>query len=85
MNKLMTVAFLAGLVSCQMPLRSEAQQSQQSIFRDAQGRTIGTATQSNGTTIFRNSRGVTTGTSSVSNGTTIYRDAQGRVQGTKSR
>jgi hypothetical protein len=78
------VLVLAGLTSCQMPLRSAEAQGQQ-IYRDAQGRTIGTATQSNGTTIYRDSRGVTTGTSSVSNGTTIYRDAQGRVQGTKSR
>jgi len=55
------------------------------IFRDAQGRTIGTASQSNGTTIFRDAQGRTTGTATNSNGIVIYRDSQGRATGTATR
>jgi YD repeat-containing protein len=54
----------------------------QTIFRDAQGRIIGTATTSNGTKIYRDAQGKTTGTATINNGTTIYRDAQGRTTGT---
>jgi YD repeat-containing protein len=60
--------------------------AQQQTFRDAQGRTVGTATKSGNTTIFRDSQGRTTGTATIdSQGTTIFRDSQGRTTGTTSR
>jgi len=58
---------------------------EQEIFRDAQGRTIGTASRSNGTVIYRDSQGRTTGTATNSNGVVIYRDSQGRTTGTATR
>jgi YD repeat-containing protein len=61
-------------------------QAQQSTFRDASGRTIGTVTtDSNGTKTFRDGSGRTTGTATTdSNGTTTFRDASGRTTGTAS-
>jgi hypothetical protein len=62
----------------------------QTTFRDASGRTVGTATtDSQGTTTFRDAGGRTTGTATHSNqgsagGTTTFRDAQGRTTGTAS-
>jgi uncharacterized protein RhaS with RHS repeats len=58
--------------------------AQQSTFRDAGGRTVGTASRdSQGSTTFRDAGGRTTGTSSRdSQGTTTYRDAGGRTTGT---
>jgi hypothetical protein len=58
--------------------------AQQTVIRDAGGRTIGTASRdSQGTTVFRDSRGSTTGTASPSgSGTTTFRDASGRTTGT---
>lgn len=56
----------------------------QSTFRDAGGRTVGTATRdSQGTTTFRDAGGRTTGTASRdSQGNTTFRDAGGRTTGT---
>ena len=54
-----------------------------STYRDAQGRTTGTATTSGNTTTYRDAQGRVTGTATTSGGTTTYRDAQGRVTGTK--
>jgi hypothetical protein len=64
-----------------------AQSSPQTTFRDAGGRTIGTATTNNGgsgvTTTFRDAGGRTTGTATTtSGGLTTYRDAGGRTTGT---
>jgi len=58
----------------------------QTTFRDASGRTTGTATtDSNGTTTFRDAGGRTTGTATRdSNGTTTFRDGTGRTTGTAS-
>ena len=58
-------------------------QAQQTVFRDAGGRTVGTATRdSQGTTVFRDARGRTTGTATrSSSGTTTFRDASGRTIG----
>lgn len=58
----------------------------QTTFRDASGRTIGTVTtDSNGTKTFRDASGRTTGTATRdSNGTTTFRDASGRTTGTAS-
>jgi hypothetical protein len=58
----------------------------QTTFRDASGRTIGTATtNSQGTTTFRDAGGRTTGTVTTdSNGTKTFRDATGRTTGTAS-
>ena len=54
-------------------------------FRDAQGRTTGTATQSStGKTTFRDAQGRMTGTSNTSGSKTTCRDAQGRLTGTSS-
>ena len=58
----------------------------QTTFRDASGRTIGTVTtDSNGTKTFRDISGRTIGTATRdSNGTTTFRDASGRTTGTAS-
>ena len=55
-------------------------------FRDAGGRTIGTATtDANGTKTFRDANGRITGTATRdSNGTTTFREATGRTTGTAS-
>ena len=56
----------------------------QTTFRDASGRTIGTATRdSAGSTTFRGADGRTTGTASRdTQGTTTFRDAGGHTTGT---
>jgi hypothetical protein len=61
-----------------------AQQSPQTVIRDASGRTIGTATtDSQGTTVLRDSRGSTTGTASRDGqGTTTFRNDRGMTTGT---
>lgn len=61
-----------------------AQQSPQTVIRDAGGRTIGTATtSSSGQTTFRDSRGSTTGTASPDGqGTTTFRNERGQTTGT---
>ena len=84
MTKPLALALLVALASCQVPLRNaEAQQSPQQTYRDAGGRTIGTATQSGNQTIYRDSGGRTTGSATTdSQGNTVYRDAGGRTQGT---
>ena len=55
------------------------------VWRDAQGRVMGTATTDKyGKTTYRDSMGRTRGTSTTDKyGKTTYRDAQGRVQGTQ--
>jgi YD repeat-containing protein len=65
-------------------LHATAAAAQQSTFRDASGRTIGTVTtDSNGMKTFRDGSGRTTGTATRdSNGTTTFRDASGRTTGT---
>jgi hypothetical protein len=86
MKSLTALTLLVALASCQFPLRNAAaQQSPQQVYRDASGRTIGTATQSGNQTIYRDSGGRTTGSSAVdSQGNTVFRDAGGRTQGTLS-
>ena len=75
------------LIAILLAIASTAAQAQQTTFRDAGGRTIGTATRdSQGTTVFRDARGRTTGTSSRDGqGTTTFRDAGGRTIGRSSR
>ena len=60
--------------------------AQQTVVRDAQGRTVGTVTtDSAGTKTFRDGSGRTTGTATRdSGGTTTFRDSQGRTTGTAS-
>jgi hypothetical protein len=75
------------LSSCQVPLRN-ADAQQQTVIRDASGRTVGTASRdSQGTTTFRDAGGRTTGSASPngSTGTTTFRDAGGRTTGSLSR
>jgi len=86
MKFLAIAALLLLVASCQMPLRSaEAQQSPQQTFRDASGRTLGTATTSGNQTIYRDDRGRTTGSATVdSAGNTVSRDNRGRTTGTLS-
>jgi hypothetical protein len=87
-TRFLIIAAALLLASCQMPLRNAA--AQQTIVRDAGGRTIGTAsTDSQGTTTFRDSRGSTTGTATHSDqgsagSTTTFRDAGGRTTGSAS-
>jgi hypothetical protein len=78
-------ALIAAIALIAISLSTRYAGAQQSVYRDAQGRTIGTATTTSGTTVYRDERGRTTGSSNVINGMTIYRDTQGRVQGTKSK
>jgi hypothetical protein len=55
----------------------------QQVFRDAGGRTIGTATHSGNQTTFRDASGRTTGTATTdSQGTTTFRDAGSRTTAT---
>jgi hypothetical protein len=72
------IIFVASMLMC-LPAFA-----QQSTFRDAGGRTVGTATRdSQGTTTFRDAGGRTTGTASRdSQGNTTFRDAGGRTTGT---
>jgi YD repeat-containing protein len=80
MKKLMIAILLAGVAAT-------AAHAQQTTFRDAGGRAIGTATRnSEGTTTFRDARGRTTGTATRDGqGTTVYRDARGRTIGRSGR
>jgi hypothetical protein len=74
---LLTIAFVLAATDL-----AAAQQSPQTVIRDAGGRTIGTATtDSGGQTTFRDSRGMTTGTASRdSQGT--FRNDRGLTTGT---
>jgi hypothetical protein len=76
--------FLTGIAALLLATGTAHAQNMQT-FRDAQGRTVGTATKSNNVTIFRDAQGRTTGTATTnSQGTTIFRDSQGRTTGTTS-
>jgi len=62
-----------------------AVRAQQTVIRDAAGRTVGTTTQSGNQTVIRNAGGRTIGTSTDYPGTdTVLRDAGGRTIGTVS-
>jgi hypothetical protein len=79
---------LAVLAAINLALASiTGARSQQTTFRDAGGRTTGTAsTDSGGQTTFRDAGGRTTGTASRdSQGNTTFRDAGGRTTGTRGR
>ena len=75
------------LIAILLAISATAAQAQQTVFRDAGGRTVGTTTlDSQGTTVFRDARGRTTGTASRdTSGTTTFRDAGGRTIGRSSR
>jgi hypothetical protein len=78
--------FLTGIAVLFLATGTAYAGEQDQIFRDSQGRTIGTASKSGNMTIFRDSQGRTTGTATTdSQGTTIFRDSQGRTTGTKSK
>lgn len=66
---------------------SIASAQSKTTYRDASGRTTGSATtNSSGKTTYRDSSGRTTGSSSTnSSGKTTYRDASGRTTGTSSK
>jgi hypothetical protein len=76
---LLTIVFVLAATDL-----AAAQQSPQTVIRDAAGRTVGTATtDSGGQTTFRDSRGMTTGTASRdSQGTTTFRNDRGLTTGT---
>ena len=60
-------------------------QAANAIYRDSSGRSIGTASTSNGRTTYRDRSGRSIGTAtSQSNGSVIFRDASGRQVGTAS-
>lgn len=82
---LVAVALTFAVVVTVTVLAAYAQQSPQSVFRDASGSTIGTATKSGNTTTFRDNRGRTTGTATTdSQGSTTFRDSGGRTTGSAS-
>ncbi len=66
---------------------SIASAQSKTTYRDASGRTTGSATtNSSGKTTYRDSSGRTTGSSSSnSSGKTTYRDASGRTTGTSTK
>ena len=60
-------------------------QAANAIYRDSSGRSIGTASTSNGRTTYRDRSGRSIGTATTqSNGSVIFRDASGRQVGTAS-
>jgi YD repeat-containing protein len=70
-----TAALLATLIA--------AQAEPQQVFRDASGRTIGTAQTNGNMTTFRDSSGNMTGTATTdSGGMTTFRDSRGSMTGT---
>jgi hypothetical protein len=81
MTRIITLAVAFLLAATDL---AAAQQSPQTIIRDAGGRTIGTATtDSGGQTVFRDSRGMTTGSATRdSQGTTTFRNDRGQTTGT---
>jgi hypothetical protein len=72
------------IVALTLAMITAASAQNQTTFRDASGRTTGTATtDSNGTTTFRDATGRTTGTATrESNGTTTFRNTTGQITGT---
>ena len=83
MTKMMFLAVAAAVLLAATVAKAEQAST---TFRDASGRTIGTATtDANGTKTFRDGNGRTTGTATIdANGTTTFRDATGRTTGTAS-
>ncbi len=75
---------IAMLVFAAIATAALAVAQNQTTFRDAGGRNIGTATtNSQGTVTYRDAGGRTTGTASTdSQGTTTFRDSGGRTTGT---
>jgi hypothetical protein len=75
------------IVALTLAMITAAWAQNQTTFRDASGRTTGTATtNSQGTKTFRDASGRTTGTATTnSQGTTTFRDASGRTTGTATR
>jgi YD repeat-containing protein len=74
------------IVALTLTMIASASAQNQTTFRDASGRTIGTVTtDSNGQQTFRDASGRTTGTANRdANGVTTFRDAGGRTTGTAS-
>ena len=84
---LVLMALLMGIIFAGGALihYANAQESPQQVFRDASGRTIGTAARSGNQTIFRDSRGATTGSATTDRtGNTVFRDSRGSTIGTSS-
>jgi hypothetical protein len=85
-NLLVIVGILALTVVITIILTTLAPAQEQQTFRDATGRSVGTATRSGNQTTFRDASGRTTGTATTdSGGTTIFRDSRGRTTGTLNR
>jgi hypothetical protein len=77
LNDFLKYAATAGLVIAAMLVMTAIVTAQQQTFRDASGRSIGTATSSGNQTTFRDANGRTTGTAATdSSGTTVFRDAR---------
>ena len=82
-------ALMVGIFLAVSVIAAHSQSAPQTTLRDAGGRTIGTATTSDGgsgvTTTFRDAGGRTTGTATTTpGGLTTYRDSSGRTTGTAS-
>jgi hypothetical protein len=85
LNDFLKYVATAGLVIAAMLVMTAIVTAQQQTFRDASGRSIGTATSSGNQTTFRDASGRTTGTAATdSSGTTVFRDARGRPTGSAS-
>ena len=84
MNRILTrTLVIVGLVACLTS--AEGATTDRQVFRDAQGRNMGSATTDrNGRTTFRDAQGRNMGSAMTDrNGRTTYRDAQGRKRGTR--
>jgi YD repeat-containing protein len=72
-----------ALEGCQQPLRSQQLTPWTTVIKDAEGRTVSTATTWGNITVYRNADGELTGSSKITaDGTTTYYDPNGKVTGT---
>ena len=73
-----------ALEGCQQPLRSQQfTPPRTTVIKDAEGRTVSTATTWGNITVYRNADGELTGSSKITaDGTTTYYDPNGKVTGT---
>jgi hypothetical protein len=84
LDEIFNAIFVFGFVMTLLLHALTAAHAQQATYRDAGGRTTGTAsTDSGGQTTYRDAGGRTSGTATVdSAGTITFRDSSGRTVGT---
>ena len=85
MNRLILAATILALASPALAQRATTGGGNQTVIRDAGGRTVGTATTNGNVTTFRDAGGRTTGTATTNGNQTVIRDAGGRNVGSATR